>query len=323
MNINKIGTCCIITDNQKFTSTKATSIGKLMQGSFAKLCGVEKHADLTPEIYQTNRLKLQGKLFDKVKSNLNNLHNCFLYISKQSETEKFFRVGSDLLPFFDHPLFNDLYDDVILDYVDRMLARTKKLIDEHQIRVTTHPGHFTLIDSLNPNVRRSAIECLKYHKYFMERLTTPADGGCINIHLHGVLDDLPEIDQLREAGLIEWLTFENSDKGKADHEYTLSFCERFGIRYVFDIHHNRVLTGDLLPYDDYQRILNTWPKGQLPKLHLSQGAGGSQDRKHSDYITDQSLVQYLRELPFAVDVALECKSKNLGVKKLIGDLTHD
>jgi len=302
----KLGTCCIITSGgvvskgeTKYPSINGYNLGRVTKATLEKPNG-------------------QSLLAKKVKSNLDALYKCLQYIGSRPEQERMFRVGSDLLPWFDSE-YNYMYDDALMFIIEHKLKRCRELIQRNNIRIVTHPDQYIIVDSLREDVRLKSIECLKYHKFFMERLTTVAEGGCINVHLHGKLGELPEIDAIREAGLVEWVTFENSDKGLSGHEYTLSMCERYGFRYVFDIHHYACLEGGRIEFNspEMSRILATWTGKSRPKMHVSQSRENHDNiRAHSDFITDPSIIDYVRELLTVSDFSVEAKAKQLAVQQL-------
>ena len=307
----KLGTCCIITDGGKLVTKKGVQ-GIEYPGRANTTIGTLKKATMQ------NGNTSYRKLTDKVNDNINALHTCLVTIASGPDYQKFFRVGSSLLPWFDCEEFLHFYDDTLRHKIQIKLARCRKVIEENDIRITTHPDQYCIVDSLNPDVRKRSILTLKYHKYFMEQLTSPEEGGCINVHLHGKLGSIPEIDEIRNAGLIDWVTFENDDKGSGDHDYVLDICKRYGFRYVHDFHHHWCQTGTYFTPEspEFMDIMNTWPEDQIPKCHISQSASASNIRKHSDFINDPKLVQLIRDFSTYVDFAVEAKAKNIAVKDL-------
>jgi len=318
--MNKIGTVCMVGDfvNGEFKKAKDTTIGTVTQASMVKLCGVDSIDEVTPELVQANFKKLSDKLTPKVKQNLNALYKQLLYISEMPSQCHLFRISSELLPMFDHPLFSVIYDESLLKLVDVLLLRCKRIIDKHGITVCTHPDCFNIINSDKETVRTKSYKALYMHKYFMERLTT-SDKTSINIHLNGHLDHLPELDQGLHSDLIPWLSFENEDKnGKVftgSVENTLEVCERYGIKMLFDLHHHYALTGDQLSINDslVDRIVATW-KGHTPIMHLSQGRDNPTDKKHSDMITDTDLIEYASDFLHIAHLEIEAKAKTTAVK---------
>lgn len=344
----KLGTVCIITDglkvdnkgNRSFPSKKGYSLGTVQQSSLDKILAAGIFSDhkvisSNPTLreqylieYPAKRKLCYDKLVSKVKDNLQALKKCISFIASQPEQLRLFRIGSGLLPLFDHPEYNKLYDDELLNIVDCGLSSCKKIIDQHNVVVTCHPDQFNIVNSDRESVRLKSFECLQYHKYFMERLTT-ADKTCINIHVTGKLDHIPELDKGSYSDLVPWLSFENDDTNiRAGVLPTLAMCEKYDIKMVYDVHHDLCENlGENLAIDNehlMQRIVNTWQEDN-PIFHVSDsrdqdGKTPRQLSPHSEYITSERVVQFTRELLKWGLVECELKSKNLGVLDLFNKI---
>lgn len=322
--IGKLGTVCMTgafnKEKQTFTAYPDTKMGTVTRKSMLQLCNIDDPDLLTQEIVIQNIDKLRNKLFPKVKQNLTALYNQLLFVSRMPSECHMLRVSSDLLPLFDHPVLSAIYfyDDKMLDFIDVMLAKCKTIIDKFNIVVTTHPDAFNIINSVSESVRQQSFRSLNYHRYFMERLTT-ADKSCINIHLEGNLDHLPEFDQGQHLNLISWLSFENSDKnGKiftGNTENTLAICEKYNIKMLYDCHHQLVAAGNYLDFDGdtFKRILKTW-KGQEPIFHVSQSREtDSISRAHSNFIDDSKVIAQVKQMLNFGSVEVEAKAKTSAV----------
>ena len=326
--LNKIGTVCQVGsynhDKQKFIQAKDTTIGTVTQKSMLQLCGVSSIDELTDQHIADNYKKLSVKLTAKVKQNLNALYNQLVFVSQMPTQCHMLRISSNLLPMFDHPNFSQLYDVQLLKLVDVLLARCKRVIDNHDIIVCTHPDCFNVLNSESEAVRLKSYRALYMHKYFMKRLTI-SDKTSINVHLNGNLDHLPELDNGMYDDLIEWLSFENCDKhGRlftGDVYNTLQVCEKYGIKMLLDLHHHYALTGDQLSINDgvIDRIVATW-NGSTPIMHLSQGKDFPTDRKHSDTITDSDLIKYAADFLHIAHIEIEEKHKTDAVLKFYNDV---
>lgn len=256
------------------------------------------------------------KLRDKVKANLRALHNQISYIATLPDNLKSFRISSNLLPMHDHPEFASYYDDELNSIIAYSLARTKRVIDKHNIRVGTHPDKFTVINSTTPGVAEKSLVTLRSQMYWLSQLTTPDAGGTINVHLNGRGTELPDLGDVHA-----WLTLENDDIIRhADIHHTLAQCERYGLRMVYDMHHDLALTGDVQHPEGevMHRIRNTWGS-QRPLFHISASRDPDATTPkgispHSDYIDDPGLVRYAAKLLRFCDLDVEAKMKNLAVQ---------
>lgn len=321
--INKLGTVCMTGNfnNGKFFPATNTKMGTVTRKSMMQICGIDDPSLLTADLVDQHLPQLKDKLIPKVKQNLNALYNQLVFVSGMPSRCHMLRISSALLPLYDHPVLCQVYDNELTQLIEVLLLRCKRVIDQYDIRVTTHPDQYVIINSVNEGVRQSAYRTLQYHKYFMAQLTTH-DKTSINIHLEGNLDHLPELDRGLYGDLIPWLSFENSDKnGKVftgDLANTLAICERYNVKCLYDLHHHTVITGEHLSVTDplFDRIIATWGTCK-PIFHVSQ----SRDpvnvvRAHSDYITDDCILRQVADLLYFGDVEVEAKAKTSAVLSL-------
>ncbi len=314
--IGKLGTVCIITSGLKvnnkgersYPADKKYTIGRVTKATLLK-----------PNGYSL--------LVDKVKTNLDNLYNCLEWVGCQPEALRLFRIGSDLLPWFDSEEFKHMYDDKLLFIIEYKLAKCKKLIESKGIRVATHPDKkAAILNSDNPLVRMNAVRNLNYHGYFMSKLQSKEDGAVINIHVHGKVMDhvVPEWDLLSDY-VKETLTFENDDViPRAGVEGTLLMCELYGVRFLYDTHHDWAENSGEgwldLNGDTFHRIIKTWGSVR-PMFHVSDSRDLNADTPkkispHSEYIKSSHVVQRVADLLQIGCVEVEAKSKQLAVKEL-------
>ena len=338
---NKLGTCCQILDDNG-VQYKDTIIGTVQQSSLDKLVAQGKFAD--HKVVTTNPAvrvsiltddkqafkRCHDKVVSKVKQNLNALYTQLQHVSRMPTDCHMFRISSNLLPMFDHPQYNVLYNDYLLKIVQAGLARCKKLIDEYSIIVTCHPDQYNKICSDKDHVRANTFRTLEYHRYFMEQLTT-LDKSCINVHCDGALDHCPELDQGMYQDLCKWLSIENdavnTSAGVLD---TLSFCNKYNLKMVYDLHHDFCENSGTGHTADDDRIMasivNTW-QGQTPIFHVSASRDPEGDtpkklNPHSDYINCDKVIERTKELLEFANIELEAKAKNLAISRLYKNINN-
>ncbi len=309
---------------QEFKQFSDCSMGTVQRAAMLKILGIAKedlHL-LTVDVVQANKTKLQAKLLPVVKRNLQALHSQIKRVSDFPDTQKMFRISSDLLPLYTHTELGSLYDDAIMQIIKASLSRTGKLIRDNDIRVSSHPSQWTTLSSDNEAVIDASIRDLEHHKMIFDMMgLSVKDGVVINIHANGNSFTLPE----RASHLFDIISLENDEK-KAGHDKVLMLCEKYGIRYVFDHHHYFCETGDYIDFngDVWQRIKATW-NCQRPIMHLSQSRGDDNFRElcaHSDMITDQDLVKYITPFLHDADLDLESKFKNVASNQLDIDVRN-
>ncbi|MFN9956782.1 MAG: UV damage endonuclease UvsE, partial [bacterium] len=165
------------------------------------------------------------------------------------------------------------------------------LFIDNGIRVTTHPGQFTVISSDNANVIKNSITELEYHAWVFDCMGLPLSSyAAINIHggkanrsdtIVSVCRSLP--DNVRSR-----LTLENDEKCY-NVPQLLEVHDRCGVPVVFDSHHFTFNTGDMSFANAFDDTRRTW--GDIkPLQHISntepgfENAAFNQKRAHSQYI---------------------------------------
>ena len=172
--INNLGTCCIITSGLKidskgvrtYPSHRDFKLGTVQQAALDKLLLGSDYKTLKDN--PSHRLTLlqnplkhklcYDKLTSKVKDNLKSLKNCLKFVATLNDGMRMFRIGSDLLPMFDHPEYKNLYDNKLLSLIDYNLDSCKNIIDQHNIVVTCHPDQFNVVNSDRESVRLKSFE---------------------------------------------------------------------------------------------------------------------------------------------------------------------
>jgi len=227
-----------------------------------------------------------------------------------------FRLTSGLFPLweFSHQMIKD--DDLLVD----KLAKLGKLFTDNNIRVTCHPGQFTVISSDSANVVKNSIAELEYHAWVFDAMGLPLSSyAAINIHggkaersdsIVSVYRSLPDNIRLR-------LTLENDEKCYSVNQL-LDIHDRCGVSIVFDSHHFTFNTGNMSFAQAFDDTRSTW--GNIkPLQHISNTEPGfenapfNQKRAHSQYIhyiPDMQL-EAIRE--DSIDVDVEAKHKNLAI----------
>ena len=96
------------------------------------------------------------------------------------------RLSSDLIPFATKPK-----EGVDLDwkeYFESTFNRIKDKVQSTQLRISMHPGQYTVLNSMDMNVVQRAIDDLEYHSELLELLGGNQTNKII-IHIGGVYGD--------------------------------------------------------------------------------------------------------------------------------------
>ena len=233
---------------------------------------------------------------------------------------RFFRISSDLIPF--GPLAAFPFDWAeAFDWKFRLI---RGLVKAENLRVTSHPGQYTVLNSPRETVVQNSVDELE-HQARVLKLIDPR--GTMTLHVGGAYGDKPSAMAAFERNLPRLsddarsrLALENDDTTYTLSE-TVGLAERTGLAVIVDLFHHRLnpsgATEDetLVPLLD--RAAATW-NGRPPKLHLSSHKPGTRTG-HADFL-DMDDVQALVDVMAQVgpadapyDVMLEAKRKELAV----------
>jgi len=225
-----------------------------------------------------------------------------------------FRLTSDLVPFGSH-------EEVDVAQLDFSLAVAVPSLAAG-MRLSTHPGQFTVISSAGTVWENSLTELL-YQSELMDILGIDGD---IVIHGGGVYGQREET-ATRIAEHIETLSqplrgrlrLENDERSwSVDH--LLPICERTGTPLIVDNLHHVINGSRPLAELPWARIGATWG-GRLPKLHYSEQDPSKRPGAHSEYLTADLFRRFRDAVGLEdYDVMLESKGKELALLRLREEL---
>jgi len=272
----------------------------------------------TSTIKYLNKIDNQErKLLSLVTHNLNALENQILYVKSLNKELHMMRIGSDILPFFTHNDFSYFYkQDIIKNLIEIKLKEIGKLANG--IRLSFHPGQFTVLASDRDDVIINSIKEIEYHTYIAKCLNyTDRSKMKINIHLSGKLGINKFKESFNSLSILSknLLTVENTEY-KYGLDEVLELSELLPI--VFDIHHDFVFSEKYINISDNRinKIIKSW-NGVKPVMHYSQpkitDTLKKKDlRKHSDYYLDNKVNDYVfKNFYNNFDIMCESKCKNL------------
>jgi UV DNA damage repair endonuclease len=205
------------------------------------------------------------------------------------------------------------------------------------VRLSFHPGQFTVLASDNDDIVRRSIEEFEYHADMIRWMgygRTFQDFKC-NVHIagrrgaQGIIDVYPKLSvEARNS-----ITIENEEM-KHGLDDCLVLCD-YGIPVVLDIHHHWVREGEYItPMDSRaKRVLESW-RGLRPVIHYSvsredylvghnatiapnyaelfeTGHKKSKLRAHSDFYWNTACNDWALQFLDTCDIMCESKGKNL------------
>ena len=239
---------------------------------------------------------------------------------------KIYRLSSDSFPWFTHYSFSDLPK---FDTIKVLLQKIGKIIKDNDIRVSYHPGPFNVLGSENPSVVDKTIDELNKHDELMDLMELDQSTYYpINIHINTTKPTREKAAQrfingfkLLSDSCKKRLTVENDDKLS---QYSVKMLydmvhTKIGIPIVFDSFHHKFNSCGLSEDQAINLAISTWKT--KPLCHHSSSKriyedGSAKSESHSDYIYEK-----FNDYGKSVDVELECKMKDLALKKYISDFT--
>ena len=194
------------------------------------------------------------------------------------------------------------------------------------MRISSHPDHFTVLNSLKDEVIQASLKDLEYHDKVFTAMGL--DEAKMVMHVGGLygtkeksIQRFKDNFRLLPESIRNRLLLENDDKSFGTTD-VLGICQELGIPMVVDIlHHQCVNQGEEIG-EYLGPIFDTW-QGGLPKVHFSSPKSEDKCRAHADNINAWEFYKFLLaagELGRDFDVMIEAKNKDLAVFNLMRDL---
>lgn len=253
------------------------------------------------------------RLYEITENNLLSLEHMLKY--NIANEIKLFRISSDIIPFGSNPVNTMRWWD-IFDYRFEILA---DLIRKNHMRVSMHPGQYSVLNSPSEEVVKRTINDLEYHAKVLDALGTGPQHKII-LHIGGIYTDK---NKAIERFIINYgrlmpevrkrLVIENDDKSY-NIEDVLTIGKSCKIPVVFDNLHHEVNPPDIAVDEIYwiNECRKTWNKNDgFQKIHYSQQDSGKKRGSHSQSIDVDEFINFVAKLERKdIDIMLEVKDKN-------------
>lgn len=288
-----------------------------------------------------SRAVAEERLWDLMRANIESVRMLVERVGQLEERFRMVRLGSDILPVYtqaDYKYFWQLPDVVL--YAERAFQRVGEIARAHAVRLSFHPGQFTVLASENPGIVERSIAEFEYHADMARMMgygKTFQDFK-INVHIsgkrgpEGIRDAYRQLSQ--EAR--NCITIENEENSWGlDDALTLHDL----LPIVLDIHHNWIREGEYIQASDprIEVIQNSW-RGVRPVAHYSisredvltghsttvlpdraaliaTGYKKQHMRAHSDFYWNTAVNTWALTHNEWADIMCEAKGKNLASVK--------
>lgn len=263
------------------------------------------------------------RLMELIDHNLEALMNILTY--NYNHGILMFRISSDLIPFGSSPLNTLDWQQLF----QPAFAQLHELIMQHGLRVSMHPGQYTVLNSPREEVVEKAICDLQYHCDVLDALNLDASFKMV-LHIGGVYGDkeaamkrFVQVYEQLEERIKNRLILENDDRYYT-LEDVLNIANQIHAPVVFDnLHH--ILNTSLPELNIWQclaLVKKTWQKsdGRM-KMHYSEQDVLRRPGAHAQSIHVDDFLRFCSGLQSdAVDVMLEVKDKHLSVLRILDQM---
>ena len=214
----------------------------------------------------------EEKLWDLMKGNIESTRKLVEKVGNLDESLRMVRISSDILPVYtqrDYSYFWSLPD--VRAYAEKHFAQVGTLARARNVRLSFHPGQFTVLASENPGIVERSIEEFEYHADMARMMgygKTFQDLK-INVHISGKQgpEGIRKAYKLLSPEARNCITIENEE-----NSWGLNDCLTISdiVPIVLDVHHHWIREGEyILPADDrVKRVVDSW-RGLRPTMHYS------------------------------------------------------
>jgi len=252
-----------------------------------------------------------------VINNLNYTKTCLKW--NMENNVHFFRISSDIVPLATHSKmkFKWWKDEDIQNIANDI----KNLASKNSIRLSMHPGQYTLLNSNKEEVVDRSIQDLKYHQIIgnmmgVEDLITHVGGVYGN--REKAMERWASVYKSIPTEVASLIRLENDDRLFTIKE-VLELSKETGVQAVFDYHHHRI-NPSIDAKEAMVQSIKTWEGTADPKVHLSSGKSKKLDSRHHDLILKEDYQELLSILPKTKDskvyIMLEAKKKEQAIINL-------
>jgi UV DNA damage repair endonuclease len=285
---------------------------------------------------QTRKVAEQ-KLWDLMEGNIEAVRKLVSKVGEQDEHLRMVRLGSDILPVYTHNDFKYFWAlPDVQRYCEKHFARVGELARSNSVRLSFHPGQFTVLASINPGIVERSIEEFEYHTDMARWMGygKSFQDFKINVHISGKLgpDGIRSAHKRLSVEARNCITIENEENSWGLDD-CLSLIDVVPI--VLDIHHHWIREGEyILPTDDrVSKVIDSW-RGVRPTMHYSlsredilvghsttsrpdmatlllEGYKKQKMRAHSNFYWNQPANEWALSFLNTHDIMCESKAKNL------------
>jgi UV DNA damage repair endonuclease len=214
----------------------------------------------------------EQKLWDLMVQNIESTRKLVERVGELNDNLRMVRISSDILPVYTQSDWRYYWRlPEVLRYLESNFRTVGELARSRNVRLSFHPGQFTVLASDNPGIVERSIEEFEYHAdmaRFMGYGKTFQDFK-INVHISGRQgpEGIRKAYTKLSPEARNCITIENEE-----NSWGLNDCLTLSdtLPIVLDIHHHWIREGEyILPTDDrVSKVIDSW-RGVRPTMHYS------------------------------------------------------
>jgi UV damage endonuclease UvdE len=284
----------------------------------------------------------EQRLWDLMVHNIESTRKLVNRVGTLNEHLRMVRISSDILPVYTQADWSYFWRRAdVVAYCERHFREIGDVARKHNVRLSFHPGQFTVLASDNPGIVGRSIEEFEYHADMVRYMgygKTFQDFK-INVHISGKQgpDGIRSAYKRLSQEARNCITIENEE-----NSWGLDDCLSISdvVPIVLDVHHHWIREGEYIsPTDDrVSRVVDSW-RGVRPTMHYSvsredylvehdkltapvhaqlllDGYKKQKLRAHSDFYWNQKTNEWAITFLNQFDIMCESKGKNLASLEL-------
>ena len=279
----------------------------------------------------------EQKLWDLMVQNIESTHKLVKRVGELDASLRMVRLSSDILPVYTQPDFSYFWRRTdVVQYLESNFRKVGDLARERNVRLSMHPGQFTVLASINEGIVGRSIEEFEYHADMARYMGygKSFQDFKINVHISGKQgpEGIRSAYKRLTPEARNCITIENEENAWGIND-CLSISDIVPI--VLDVHHHWIREGEYLNPNDnrVKRVVDSW-RGLRPTCHYSvsredylvdhnaltapdhaqlllDGYKKQKLRAHSDFYWNQKTNEWVLGFWTQFDIMCESKGKNL------------
>lgn len=279
----------------------------------------------------------EQKLWDLMVDNIESTRKLVERVGTLDENLRMVRLSSDILPVYTQRDWAGFWrTSTVRAYCERAFGEVGDLARKNNVRLSMHPGQFTVLASDNPGIVDRSIEEFEYHADMARWMGygKSFQDFKINVHISGKQGPagVRRAYQRLSPEARNCITIENEE-----NSWGLDDCLALTdiLPIVLDIHHHWIREGSYIQPDDprVHRVVSSW-RGIRPTCHYSvsredylvahdtstkpvmstlieSGYKKQKLRAHSDFMWNTEVNAWALQFLDSFDMMIEAKGKNL------------